>query len=681
MRIRSLLGVWAMAAAVCCSASAQSPSGPEGQLRTLTKAREVHNFPVEQAARSYPVHLHAVVTYYDPYIDTRHGALFACDSSGCVFVAISPGPVLPIRAGDAVDIQGVTGPGDYAPVVLSGRVRREGQSHLPLNPPEISLPRLLTGVFDCQWVKVEGRVRNVHLEPHNAILEIAAEGGSITAITPREPEADYESLVDSLVHIQANAAPLFNQSRQMVGVHAFFPSLRELSVIQAAPRDPFSVPAVTISQLFRFAPAAELLHRVHVRGNVTLDWPGRILCIQNGKDGICMQTTQAAAVAVGSLVEVVGFPAINQFKPTLEDASFRVSGQSSASAPRPIAPGDALQGDLDGQVVEIDAELIGQDPVASDPTLLLRAGSLLFSATLPKDAVGAASTWKEGSKLRITGVCSVQVDPLSTSLGEGSVRTQSVHILLRTAGDITVLRTPSWWTPQHALESFAGVGLVVFAALAWIAVLRHRVDQQTKALRASEERLRHLSEHDALTGVPNRLLLDDRLQTSLERAVRFQTCLGLLMVDLDGFKDVNDVFGHHVGDMLLCELAERFSACVRATDTVARMGGDEFIILLPDLHVPAEAERIAAKIVAAASTPMSIDEMQVAVTVSIGLVTYPEEGSDVESLLRCADEAMYTAKEEGKNRSRVYRRKTVDDGGAGEQVPRQVPVPTGRFSA
>jgi diguanylate cyclase (GGDEF)-like protein len=133
--------------------------------------------------------------------------------------------------------------------------------------------------------------------------------------------------------------------------------------------------------------------------------------------------------------------------------------------------------------------------------------------------------------------------------------------------------------------------------------------------------------------------------------------------------------------MLLCELAERFSACVRATDTVARMGGDEFIILLPDLHVPVEAERIAAKIVAAASNPMSIDEMQVAVTVSIGLVTYPEEGSDVESLLRCADEAMYAAKEEGKNRLRVYRRKTADDGDAGEQVRRQLPVPAGKMSA
>ncbi|MGB0065877.1 MAG: hypothetical protein WBP85_15645, partial [Terracidiphilus sp.] len=382
--IRGLLVALAMAAAVCCGAGAAGAPGSEAPLRTLTKAREVHNFPLEEAVRHYPVHLHAVATYYDPYIDARHGALFVCDGSGCVFASVPLRPVLPIQAGDAVEIEGTTGPGDYAPVVIADRVQREGHPGLPRNPTQVSLVRLLTGVLDCEWVQVEGRVRNVRLEPHNAILEIAAEGGSFTAITLRESGADYDGLVDSLVSIQANAAPLFNQNRQMVGVHAFFPSLHELRVIQAAPGDPFSVPSVPIAQLFRFSPAAELLHRVHVRGNVTLDWPGRILCIQDGKDGICSQTVQTAAAALGTEVDVVGFPAISEFKPTLEDAIFRPTGQFSAPAPRPIVAGDALNGNLDGQLVQIQAELIGRDPVASDPTFILRAGPMLFSATLPK---------------------------------------------------------------------------------------------------------------------------------------------------------------------------------------------------------------------------------------------------------------------------------------------------------
>jgi diguanylate cyclase (GGDEF)-like protein len=623
----------------------------------LTKARDVHNFPLDEAVHQYPVQLHAVATYYDPYIDSRHGALFVCDSSGCVFVAVPLRPILPIQPGDEVEIEGTTGPGDYAPVVLGDRVQREGHPGLPANVAQVSLPRLLTGVLDCAWVRIEGRVRNVRLEPHNAILEIAAEGGSFTATTVREDGADYDGLVDAVVSIQANAAPLFNQNRQMVGVHAFFPTLHELRVVQAAPGDPFLVPAVPIAALFRFSPAAELQHRVHVRGNVTLDWPGRLLCIQDGKDGICAQTLQTTHVALGTGLDVVGFPAISELKPTLEDAVFRASGDFSAPAPHVITPNDALKGNLDGQLVKIDAELIGHDPVASDPTLILRAGTVLFSATLPQSASSAAAKWKEGSLLRITGVSSLQVDALSTSLGEGSVHTQSLHLLLRSAGDVDVLHTPSWWTPQHAWETFAAGGLLGLAALAWIFILRQRVDRQTRALRESEERLRHLSEHDALTGLPNRLLLDDRLQTGIERAKRFETTLGLLMVDLDGFKEVNDAFGHHVGDMVLCELASRMAAAVRTTDTVARMGGDEFIILLPDLHGADEAEMIAAKIVAGSSIPIRVDEAPVGMTVSIGVATYPHDGSDADSLLRCADEAMYAAKQEGKNQLQVYRPK------------------------
>jgi len=143
------------------------------------------------------------------------------------------------------------------------------------------------------------------------VLGVAGDGGMLTAVTVRQDGVDYDSLVDSLVSIDGNAAPLFNQRRQMVGVHLFFPTLRQVTMIQPAPRDPFAVPAVPVSQLFRFSPDPGLLHRVHVQGIVTLDWPGRLLCIQDSKDGICMQTTQEASVAVGSFVDVVGFPAVN----------------------------------------------------------------------------------------------------------------------------------------------------------------------------------------------------------------------------------------------------------------------------------------------------------------------------------------------------------------------------------
>ncbi len=663
------------------AASAQPQPASQQTPSIMVTARGVHNLPPEEAARDLPVHLRAVVTYYDPYIDVRHAAIFVRDASGGVFLSVPARPILSIKPGTLVDVIGATNAGDYAPVVSSDEVRPVGQTSLPANPPKVTLTQMLTGALDCQWVEVEGRVRSVHVTQHNAVLGIAADGGMLTAITVRQQGVDYNSLVDSLVRIDGNAAPLFNQRRQMVGVHLFFPTLGQVTVLQPAPRDPFLVPAVPMAQLFRFSPDPGLLHRVHVQGTVTLDWPGRVLCIQDAKAGICIQTTQATAVPVGSFVDVVGFPDISLFKPSLEDAVFRAAG-GAASPPAPVAitSDKAVKGDLDGKLVQIDAELIGRDVAASDPTLMFRAGDVLFPAILPKDAaLGATLPWKDGSLVRITGVSNVQVDSLSTSLSEGAVRPESVHILLRSLSDVSVLKAPTWWTAQHTYESFSLVGLLVVGSLAWIVVLRHRVALQTRALRGSEERLRHLSEHDALTGLPNRILLNDRCQYSLKRAIRFQSCLGLLMVDADEFKVVNDALGHQAGDKLLCELADRLCACVRSTDTVARIGGDEFIILLPDLRMPSEAESIAAKIVASVAHPYVIDHMQAVITVSVGVVTYPEAGTDLETLMHYADESMYAAKVKGKNSFQVYRPMSSPAGGGAMSLSHRpnVPLTTG----
>jgi diguanylate cyclase (GGDEF)-like protein len=518
------------------------------------------------------------------------------------------------------------------------------------------MAQLLSGSLDGQWVEVEGVVHSVHLSERNVTLEITTVGGSLSATTLREPGTTYESLVDSLIRIHGNAAPQFNRKGQMVGVHVFFPSLKVGRVIQEAPADPFLMPAFSIPRLLRFMPGLVVAHRVHVRGRVTLQWPGRTLCIQEASDGLCMQTVQTTPVSSGQLVDVIGFPAISEYKATLENASFRLaSGGPQPLQAKLITADQAFAGDHDGELVQIEGELIGQDPAGTDLTLMLRSGKFLFPGILPRNATGLdLAQLKEGSSLRLTGVCSVLIDPEITNLGEGGVRPGSVRILLYSIGDVQVVRTPSWWTPGHAMEVLVFVGAFAFAAFAWIVVLRRRVRQQTQALRSSQERLRHLSEHDALTNLPNRILLNDRLNMALKRAERFHACLGLLMVDVDRFKEVNDAFGHHAGDLLLCELAKRMSVPVRLTDTVARIGGDEFIVLLPDLHTPGEAKSIAAKIVASVSVPIDIGPARLPVTVSVGVCTYPEGGSDEEELMRHADSAMYTVKAHGGNGSQVY---------------------------
>src|SRR5690606_7235344 len=159
-----------------------------------------------------------------------------------------------------------------------------------------------------------------------------------------------------------------------------------------------------------------------------------------------------------------------------------------------------------------------------------------------------------------------------------------------------------------------------------------------------QERLQHTAQYDELTDLPNRRLLHDRLETALIRARRNGVCMALLYLDLDDFKDINDRHGHAVGDALLRETADRLKRCVRDADTVARIGGDEFIVLLEGLHVHQEAVAVAEKIRAALRRPIVVGGAMLTAVPSIGIAFHPEHGEDAQTLLRHADTAMYVAK-------------------------------------
>ena len=171
----------------------------------------------------------------------------------------------------------------------------------------------------------------------------------------------------------------------------------------------------------------------------------------------------------------------------------------------------------------------------------------------------------------------------------------------------------------------------------------------------SEEKIRQMAYHDSLTGLPNRKLFSDRLGIALAQAQRNQKKVGIAMLDLDNFKDVNDTLGHDVGDLLLKATAERLSAALRKGDTVARFGGDEFVLILPDLEVIEDAIQVAQKIVDSFRKPFLIDTHQLVVTTSIGIAVYPDDGTDEGILLKNADIAMYQAKQAGRARYQIYK--------------------------
>lgn len=171
--------------------------------------------------------------------------------------------------------------------------------------------------------------------------------------------------------------------------------------------------------------------------------------------------------------------------------------------------------------------------------------------------------------------------------------------------------------------------------------------------RVNEEHIRQLAYYDALTGLPNRRLLEDRLEHAIRHAHRKQQMLAVMFVDLDHFKEVNDIHGHAAGDQLLTEIARRLQGCLREDDTLARLGGDEFIVLLPELDNTEHATRVASRLIEMNARPYRCGDALLRVGSSIGISLYPLDGETADSLMQAADEAMYQAKAAGRNRFRL----------------------------
>ncbi|WLQ16339.1 EAL domain-containing protein [Hahella aquimaris] len=181
------------------------------------------------------------------------------------------------------------------------------------------------------------------------------------------------------------------------------------------------------------------------------------------------------------------------------------------------------------------------------------------------------------------------------------------------------------------------------------------VFHDVSAERTMAKEISHMAQHDSLTGLPNRALLEERFSSAVNLAKRNAKQIALLFIDLDFFKLVNDSLGHGVGDLLLRSVAERLEACVRATDTVSRHGGDEFVILLSELDKPEDAAHVAEKLTAAFCVPHIINDYKLHVSLSIGISVYPDDGSEMAFIMQNADIAMYHAKSSGRNNYQFFR--------------------------
>lgn len=209
------------------------------------------------------------------------------------------------------------------------------------------------------------------------------------------------------------------------------------------------------------------------------------------------------------------------------------------------------------------------------------------------------------------------------------------------------------WSNEELLDIAMKVGSVVLLVIVAFAIWNSRLRKEIKLRKAAERQIRHIATHDELTGLPNRNLMQDRLEQTLSQNERTGKPFAVLFLDLDGFKKINDDFGHSYGDELLVQAAHRMNSLLRRSDTVCRHGGDEFVIILPTANTVGSALSVSRKLVVQLAKPYKVKKKPLDISVSIGVSLYPQHGRTPDELLRSADKAMYRAKAAGKNDVRL----------------------------
>jgi diguanylate cyclase (GGDEF)-like protein len=673
-------------------------------LRTIESVREL---TPARAATGLPVRVRGVITFVDPI----WRQLYLQDQTEGIYVKYSGAPNL--KAGTRVTLAGISGAGAFAPVIVAPHILTEGAAPLPV-PYPVTAAAAASGALDSRYVSVEGVVHPIKFgdNPHHCVvtfdLETAAGRLHVSTAPTFADRLHAQNLDDARVRIRGVFETIYNSRRQILGEQLQVATPSDIEVLEPAVSDPFRMDATPVGDLLRFSPHARSGHRVKVAGAITM-LSSSFLYLQDESGGVEVRG-DTRSLHLNETIEVVGYPTlVGRYSPVMTDAVFRPLQSESRAVPEVSSAERILEGRDDSMLVTVEGRLLAAVSVPSGSTLILQTGPQSFTAQLDtSDLGGDLKFLRDGSVLRLTGVCSTQVDPnnLYQLLDDNPI---TFKILLRSPADISIVHAAPFWTVETTLILLALFAVVILAILIWVGVLRRRVRRQMAALQRAEEtaqalrdlstamlnvtseerfdaqvsvrgsediaqvvvgfnrmlselqqrdrekreaeaKLQHMALVDELTGLPNRRLLSDRLSQSLKAAERDGRMLALLYIDLDGFKPVNDSMGHRIGDLLLKHVAERLQTRARVSDTLARIGGDEFTLILTGIHSKADAENVAASLLEALTSPFQIDGQGIRIGASIGISLFPEHGKDGDELLQQADFAMYAAKRSGKNR-------------------------------
>jgi signal transduction histidine kinase len=473
-------------------------AGPES-LPTLTNAADVLALSGDQAALGIPISIIGTVTAAETN-RSWNGRFFVQDSSAGVFVE-NKGQQQPLL-GDVVKVTGITRAGGYCPCVTKPHWIKLGVAPLPPAKP-VTIDELMSGTEDSQRVEITGVVRGVQFNGDLAGVEVASGGYSFWAFLPVPAMTNRQALIGAKVLLRGVAATAYNAPlRHIVAVTLYMSSAADLITEQAAPADPYGEPLVPLNAIAQYRKDRLPGSEVHVKGVVTYESKGEGLFLCDSNGGLQVKSRSNESAVPGEVVEAVGFPAVENFLPVLEDADFRKAGEMSPGLmPLEAKPADLLKGLHHADYVTLNGVLVdrlarGVEKTGTEPvfltTLVLQNSNFLFEAE--KDDTVADTYLTSipiGSVVAVSGVCVLENDE------DGKVK--SVRVLLPASHNVCILQKPSWLTPEHLLVSLAVVSGVLVVAMSWSVMVSKRNSKLKGLVNEKEAAQKELQEaHDLL---------------------------------------------------------------------------------------------------------------------------------------------------------------------------------------
>jgi hypothetical protein len=450
--------------------SAQLAAGQNPPAGELLTAAQVRSLTPQQAAQQLPVKLKGVVTFCDEGLNSR----FVQDSTAGIYFRDLNTNMPALTAGQMVEIEGVTSPGEYAPIIIPSSIRVVGGQSLPDAKP-VTGQQLVSGQEDSQLVQVSGIVRAVQFDQvtRQYWIDVVTDGERFSAYVSQIPVTQPAELVDSVVKVQGVCVTLFNRQRQLFGIRLLAPRATDLMVEQPAPGSPFDVPAQDLSSLLQFTPQGDFGHRVKLSGTVAYAEPGAVF-IQNEKTGVYGQTQLGTPLKPGDQVEVLGFPAKGEYTPILEDAIYRKVGDGMAPVPVALNLDEILSGSNDCQLIQTSARIIDRTLHGREQFLVLEQNGFTFNAYLGQAENGVGfDALKNGSDVLVTGICLIERG--SGWRGGEDWRAKSFRLLLRSPADVVVQSAPPIWMQFSIWPAISVLLAVILIMLLWIVVLYRRV--------------------------------------------------------------------------------------------------------------------------------------------------------------------------------------------------------------